>query len=116
MDSNTHSTKQPTSPSARQSDGLAAFTAAVDALAAQNLNGLPDPVRAQRVLGLRGLLDRLEGHGLAELAAVDARGAAGADQGLQAPPPPVGCGPASGWAPAPPPAACGPPGPCSAAP
>jgi Domain of unknown function (DUF222) len=85
MDSNTHSGKQPTSPSARQSDGLAAFTAAVDALAAQDLTGLPDAVRAQRVLGLRRLLDRLEGHWLAELAAVDARGAAGAEDGLQAP-------------------------------
>jgi hypothetical protein len=77
---------QSTGPPAGRPDGLAAFTAAVDALAAQDLTGLADPVAAQRVLGLRRLLDRLEGHGLEALAAVDAPGAAGADQGLQAPP------------------------------
>jgi Domain of unknown function (DUF222)/HNH endonuclease len=75
MDSNTHSTGQP----AR----LAALTAAVEELAAQNLDGLTDAVRAERVLGLRRLLDRLEGHWLQELAAVDARGAAGAEHDLQ---------------------------------
>src|SRR5919107_1137583 len=99
MDSNTHSGE----PAA----GLAALASAVDQLAAQDLTGLPDAVRAERVLGLRRLLDRLEGHWLAELAAVDARGAAGADQGvavgstarwLRGPlrpvvPPPPGAGP-----------------------
>jgi hypothetical protein len=75
MDSNTHSTGQPA--------GLAALTAAVEELAAQDLDGLTDPVRAERVLGLRRLLDRLEGHWLQELAAVDARGAAGAEHDLQ---------------------------------
>src|SRR5215216_43790 len=75
MDSNTHSTGQPA--------GLAALTAAVEELAAQDLDGLPDAVRAERVLGLRRLLDRLEGHWLQELATVDARGAAGADHDLQ---------------------------------
>jgi hypothetical protein len=100
MDSNTysarhpgrHAARGPAGPSAGQAagesagppDGLAALTAVVDQLAAQDLNGLPDPVRAERVLGLRRLLDRLEGRWLGELAAVDARGAAGADQGLQA--------------------------------
>ena len=38
---------------------------------------------AERVMALRGLMDRLEGHWLGELAAVDARGAAGAEQGVQ---------------------------------
>src|SRR5215218_5719310 len=75
MDSNTHSTDQPA--------GLAALTAAVEGLAAQDLDGLPDAVRAERVLGLRRLLDRLEGHWLQELAAVDARGAAGAEDHVQ---------------------------------
>jgi hypothetical protein len=75
MDSNTHSTGQPA--------GLAALTAAVEELAAQDLSGLPDAVRAERVLGLRRLLDRLEGQWLAELAGVDARGAAGAEHDLQ---------------------------------
>jgi Domain of unknown function (DUF222) len=38
---------------------------------------------AERVLVLRGLVDRLEGHWLRQLAAVDARGAAGAEQGQE---------------------------------
>jgi len=96
MDSNTHSTSRATSPaspsasqatgpSAGRPDSLATLTAAVEELAAEDLNGLADAVAAERVLGLRRLLDRLEGHWLAELAAVDARGAAGADHGVQAP-------------------------------
>ncbi len=78
MDSNTHST-QPPGPD--RPDGLAALAAVVDGLAAQDLDGLPDTVRAERVLVLRRLVDRLEGQWLKELAAVDARGAAGAEQG-----------------------------------
>jgi hypothetical protein len=64
---------------------LAALAAAVDGLATQDLDGLPDAVRAEQVLRLRRLLDRLEGHWLNELAGVDARGAAGADQDQPAP-------------------------------
>jgi hypothetical protein len=75
MDSNTHSGSRP----AR----LAALAAAVDELAAQDLVGQTDAVLANQVLELRRLLDRLEGHWLQTLAAVDGRGAAGADQGLQ---------------------------------
>jgi hypothetical protein len=75
MDSNTHSTGP--------SGGVAALTAAVEELAAQDLDGLTDAVRAERVLELRRLLDRLEGQWLQELAGVDARGAAGAERGLQ---------------------------------
>ena len=85
MDSNTHSSEQPGRESVGQTDPLAALTAAVDRLANQNLHGLSDAVRAERVLELRRLLDRLEGHWLSELAGVDARGAAGADQGVPAP-------------------------------
>jgi hypothetical protein len=44
MDSNTHSTGP--------SGGLAALTAAVEELAAQDLDGLTDAVRAERVLGV----------------------------------------------------------------
>ena len=55
----------------------------MDGLAAQDLDGLADGVRAERVLELRRLVDRLEGHWLKELAGVDARGAAGADQDQQ---------------------------------
>ena len=77
MNSNTHSV--------RPAEPLTALAAVVDDLAAQDLTGVTDAVRAERVLVLRRLLDRLEGHWLAELAGVDARGAAGADQGVQAP-------------------------------
>jgi hypothetical protein len=75
MDSNTHSGRP---------DWLTALEAAVDGLAAQDLAGRPDAARAEGVLVLRRLLDRLEGLWLGEVAAVDARGAAGAEQGLQA--------------------------------
>jgi Domain of unknown function (DUF222) len=66
-------------------DDLAALAAAVDGLAARDPTKLPDAVRVERVLILRRLVDRLEGHWLGELAGVDACGAAGADQGTQAP-------------------------------
>jgi hypothetical protein len=75
MDSNTHS--------AGPSEGLAALAATLEGLAAQDLTGLTDAARAERVLRLRRLLDRLEGHWLAELATLDACGAAGAEQGVQ---------------------------------
>ncbi|HEY6708631.1 MAG TPA: DUF222 domain-containing protein [Actinomycetota bacterium] len=64
-------------------DPLAALETVVDGLAVQDLAGLPDAARAERVLVLRRLLDRLEGHWLHEVADVDARGAAGAEQGQQ---------------------------------
>jgi hypothetical protein len=76
MDSNTHSTP----PATRPPDGLAGLAEAVEALAAQDLDRLPDVALAGQVLELRRLLDRLEGHWLKELAAVDGRGAAGDDQ------------------------------------
>jgi Domain of unknown function (DUF222)/HNH endonuclease len=76
MESNTHST----SPA-----GLAAVVADLNDLATQDPNGLPDAARAERVLALRQLVDRLEGQWLRELADLDGRGAAGADQGTQAP-------------------------------
>jgi hypothetical protein len=75
MDSNTHSTGP--------SEGLAALAATLEQLATQDLTGLSDAVRAERVLRLRRLLDRLEGHWLAELATLDACGAAGAEAGVQ---------------------------------
>jgi hypothetical protein len=91
MESNTHSARHAGRPSvgppanggAGAPDPLAALAADMDALAAQNRDGLTDPVRAERIQDLRRLLDRLEGHWLRELAEVDARGAAGADQGVQ---------------------------------
>jgi hypothetical protein len=66
----------PTHPPA----GLEDLAAVVDRLAAQDLD-LPDAVRAERVLELRRLLDRLEGHWLQELAGLDARGAVGGEAG-----------------------------------
>ena len=84
MDSNTHSIWPAVGSPAGPPAGLATLTAAVDELATQDRTGLPDAARAEQVLGLRRLLDRLEGHWLAELAAVDARGAAGADQDQRA--------------------------------
>jgi hypothetical protein len=96
MDSNTHSTSaeppagRPADPPDQEPDGLAGLTAAVDELAAQDLGRLTDAVRAERVLGLRRLVDRLEGQWLKELAGVDARDAAGADQGQVA-------GSTAGW-------------------
>jgi hypothetical protein len=76
MDPNTHSVEWPAS--------LAALAAVVDQLAAEDLDALPDSQAAQRVLVLRGLLERLEGHWLRELAGVDRRGAAGAEVGVPA--------------------------------
>ena len=61
--------------------------AALEELATQDPDRLADGVRAERVLVLRGLVDRLEGHWLQELAAVDA---AGAGQGRPA-------GSTAGW-------------------
>jgi hypothetical protein len=79
MDSNRHSTAPPVGPP----DDLALLAAAADRLAARDLDQLSDVVRAERVLVLRRLLDRLDGQWLKELAGVDARGAAGAEQDQQ---------------------------------
>ena len=109
MDSNTHSTSQPA--------GLAAVVAELQELAAQTLDGLTDAARAERVRGLRGLADRLEGLWLGELAAVDARGAAGAEEGA-----PgrldrrLAAGPAADGGGGGRQRRCGPPGPCSVVP
>ena len=84
MTSNTDSIRAPGGQPDARWDGLAALAEVVDGLAAQDLDGLSDVVRAERVLELRRLVDRLEGHWLKELAGVDARGAAGADQDQQA--------------------------------
>jgi hypothetical protein len=57
----------------------------MDGLDTHDLDRLSDGVLAERVLVLRRLVDRLEGRWLGELAAVDGRGAAGAEDGFQAP-------------------------------
>jgi hypothetical protein len=76
MNPNTHSSERP--------NGLGLLAAAVDELATEDLAGLRDGEAAQRVLVLRGLIERLEGVWLRELAGVDGRGAAGTDQGMPA--------------------------------
>src|SRR5512133_2747128 len=108
MDSNTHSVRPVAS--------LTVLAAVVNDLAAQDLDGLADAVRAERVLVLRRLVDRLEGQWLNDLAGVDARGAAGAEDGIQVGSTAAGSGPASTQVPAPPAVGFVPPGPCSAAP
>ena len=80
MSSNIHSIEEAPPPSV-QPVGLDWLEAAVDDLAAQDLDSLPDGVAAARVLALRRMVDRLEGHWLRELAEVDGRGAAGAEHG-----------------------------------
>ena len=62
MDSNTHSTSHPTGTPT----GLAALVAELQGLAAQDPDRLADAALAERVRPLRGLVDRLEGHWLAE--------------------------------------------------
>jgi hypothetical protein len=89
MDPNTHSISVP--------GGLDRLAAVVEELAAEDLAGMTDAEAAQRVLVLRGLIERLEGHWLRELAGVDGRGAAGADQGVPAEST-AGCATAPAWA------------------
>jgi hypothetical protein len=72
MNPNTHSIQQP--------GGLGLLAAAVDQLATEDPARLPDAEAAQRVLVLRRLIERLEGVFLRDLAGVDGRGAAGAEQ------------------------------------
>jgi len=111
MDSNTHSSPQ----LGRRPGGLATLAAAINELATQDLDGLNDVALAERVLTLRRLVDRLEGHWLKELAAVDAAAPPGPTRTNRPGRPPPGFGTGSAWAPAPPRARSGPPGPCSAA-
>jgi Domain of unknown function (DUF222)/HNH endonuclease len=72
-------------------DGLGGLAASLrgladdlDLLAVQDPAGLPDAALADHVLVLRRFLDRLDGLWLQALATADARGAAGAEDGVQA--------------------------------
>jgi hypothetical protein len=76
MESNTHSTQQP--------GGIDLLAAAVDQLATEDPARLTDAEAAWRVLVLRGLIERLEGVWLRELAGVDGRGAAGTEDEMPA--------------------------------
>jgi hypothetical protein len=66
-------------------EGLTELAAAVDALAAQDLTLVPDAQAATWVLVLRTLLERLQGQWLRALAAVDGRGAGGAEDDTPVP-------------------------------
>jgi hypothetical protein len=92
MDPNMYST-QPSGPPDRHPDGLAALAAEVDALAAQDLDRLPDPIRAERVLQLRRLADRLEGHWLKEPAGSTPTTPPAPTTTSRSARPPAGCGP-----------------------
>src|ERR671913_257586 len=83
MDSSTHSTQPPGQQPGGPPPRLASLTAAVEELAAEDLDRLSDAALAEQVLELRRLLDRLEGQWLHQLAAVDGRGAAGAEADQQ---------------------------------
>jgi hypothetical protein len=84
MGSNTHSTGRPTgSPAARGPDRLGSLTAALAELAATDLDGPAGVAVAEDAVRLRRLVDRLEGQWLRWVAAVDAQGAAGVDQGQE---------------------------------
>ena len=72
MESNTHSARRP--------GRLGPLEAAKQTLATEDLDQLTASALAQDTAGLRRLLDGLEGEWLRRLAAIDARGAAGADQ------------------------------------
>jgi hypothetical protein len=79
MDSNTYSPQGPTGPA----DHLAELTAVLGRLASRDLDRLPDAALTDQTLQLQQLSDCLEGVWLRNLAAVDARGAAGAERGVQ---------------------------------
>ena len=82
MDSNTYSAQPPGRPPDRYPEELADLVAVLDRLAAEDPARLSDPAVADQALALRQLVDRLEGQWLRTLAVVDARGAAGAEDGL----------------------------------
>ena len=83
MDSNTHSIRLVGEKPGARRDWLAALAEVVDGLAAQDLDRLTDAAVADQVLVLRRLVDRLEGQWLQRVAAVDARGGAGAELGQE---------------------------------
>ena len=82
MDSNTHSTQGPTGPTG-PADDLADLTAVIRRLASRDLDRFPDAALGDQTLQLQQLANCLDGVVLRHLAAVDARGAAGAEQDRQ---------------------------------
>ncbi len=85
MDTNTSSATPPAAAPTRAADDLDALDRLLDRLTAADPATLPDPLAAERVLRLRRQADRLEAVWQRELAALDGRGAAGAETGAAAP-------------------------------
>src|SRR5829696_2207699 len=96
MDSNTHSTGSPELPELAEgseerpelagcSGRLVGLSVVLDELEAEDLDQLSDSALTEDTLALQRLADRLGGQWLRRLGAVDARGVAGADQGIPAP-------------------------------
>src|SRR6266705_3715978 len=85
MDTNTSSTVEPAAAPTRAADDLDALDRLLDRLTAADPATLPDPLAAEEVLALRRQLARLEAVWQRELAALDGRGAAGAETGAAAP-------------------------------
>src|SRR5829696_5016934 len=79
MDSNTHLTQGPTGPA----DDLAGLTAALGRLGSRDLGRFTDAAPTDQTLQLQQLRGCLDGIFLRHRAAVDARGAAGAEQDRQ---------------------------------
>ncbi len=75
----------PAAAPTRVADDLDALDRLLGRLAAADPTTLPDPALAERVLRLRRQADRLEAVWQRELAALDGRGAAGAETGAAAP-------------------------------
>src|SRR6266545_7244130 len=75
----------PVGPQGGLPAGLEGLAAAAARLAADDPGGMGDALLAAQVLAMRQLLDQLEAAWLRRLAALDARGAAGAERGAYAP-------------------------------
>jgi hypothetical protein len=90
MNPNTHSMSA--------AGGLNRLAAAVEEVAAEDLDALPDAQAARQELVLRRLIERLEGHWLRELAGVDAAAPPTPTPAPRPSPPPAGCVTAPAWA------------------
>jgi len=84
MDSNTHSDQRPTGQGPGRPDRVASLIAAMDELAAEDVDGLAETALAEELQELQRVQNRLDGQWLRRLAALDAQGAAGAEQGERA--------------------------------
>jgi hypothetical protein len=84
MHSNTHSDQRPAGQGVGRPDRVASLVAAMDELAAEDVDGLAESALAEELQELQRVQNRLDGQWLRRLAALDAQGAAGAEQGERA--------------------------------